>query len=163
MFPRVCIDRLVLEPSQPLLQKIGKQNQTLEHFPTRSQGVLGIFFFISHFRAVSCLSNQFLTCLEESCSRVGVTVQSLQPTDVWGMFTPFPAPHLQAVCVPLSGSPLAYSHLFTQTLTHSMQYLLNLPLGRCFRPPASHLDLSSNLCGEAGSLGLAAPGQRYSV
>lgn len=35
-------------------------------------GVLGIFFLVSSFRAVSCLTNQFLTALEVGFSRKGV-------------------------------------------------------------------------------------------
>lgn len=53
-----------------------KQKSDSRSCVSQDDKALGIFFFVSHFRAVSCLLNQFLTCLEADCSRLGVKTSS---------------------------------------------------------------------------------------
>lgn len=130
-FCRFALDRPGSEPSRPLLQEIESKNQTLGAvFPARLKGALGIFFFVSRLRAVSCLSNQFLMCLESGCSRIGSKLSSRGTPEAHLCFgcvytTPMPCPQPALwTSVQLSWLTSTPTHS-PRPSTHSVQCFLN--------------------------------------
>lgn len=103
--------------------------------------MLVIFFFVSHFGAVRCLSNQFLTCLKTGCSRA--VSHLLARGRLWlaymvGTITP------SQLLSQAPRAPLMSSSDFPAPPTHSLGPTpfcagsLLLVLGQRFEAPISH-------------------------
>lgn len=133
---RSCRRFALDSPLSPPCTKEKAKTRLQELGPVRVQGVLAIFFFVCHFRAVSCLSNPFLTHLEVGCSRTGVKT-----------FRPEGARGCSQVCTghvpttPTSAPPPGCpTHFWSAVLAHQHRPPIH-PNSSLFRAVSLQLDL----------------------